>query len=75
MAESIHIGRIIHKELRQQGRTVVWLSQQLNTSRMACYRLFNSYSIDTHVLYQISELLGKDFFSEYSRNLTTLDKS
>lgn len=71
MAESIHIGQIIHKELRQQGRTVAWLSQQLNTSRMACYRMFHNYSIDTQVLYRISRLLGRDFFAEYSSILNS----
>ena len=69
MAEPIHIGHIIQEELKQQGRTVAWLAQQLNTSRMACYRLFHNYSIDTHVLFKISGLLGKDFFAEYSGKL------
>mgnify|MGYP003423944785 CR=1 FL=1 len=70
MAEFIHIGQIIQAELRRQGRTVAWLAQQLNTSRMTCYRLFHSYSIDTQVLFQISWLLGRDFFTEYSIFLT-----
>ena len=66
MAEPIHIGHIIHEELRAQGRSVAWLARQLHTSRMACYRIFNSYSIDTQVLFRISELLGKDLFKYYS---------
>lgn len=74
MAESVHIGHLIQEELRRQGRTVAWFSQQLNTSRMACYRIFHSYSIDTHVLFLVSELLDRDFFAEYSCNLTSCDK-
>ena len=66
MSEPIHIGHIIQEELRAQGRSVAWLSRQLNTSRMACYRIFHSYSIDTQVLFRISELLGRDFFGVYS---------
>ena len=69
MSEPIHIGRIIEEELRSQGRTVAWLARQLGTSRMACYRIFNSYSIDTQVLYQISDLLGRNFFEVYSGRL------
>lgn len=69
MAELIHIGHIIQEELRSQGRSVAWLARQLGTSRMACYRLFRNYSIDTHMLFRISGLLGKDFFAEYSRRL------
>ena len=69
MAEPIHIGHIIQEELRAQGRSVTWLSRQLGTSRMACYRIFSSYSIDTHVLRRISLLLGRDFFKLYSASL------
>ena len=65
MAELIHIGHIIQEELRAQGRSVAWLARQLNTSRMACYRIFHSYSIDTHLLYRISELLERNLFEVY----------
>ena len=67
----IHIGHLIREELRTQGRTVTWLSQRLNIHRRACYRIFDSYSIDTQLLLRISELLGKDFFTEYSTILST----
>jgi len=66
---SINIGKIIHDELVDQGRTVTWLSKQLGTSRMSCYRIFDSYSIDTQLLGRISNLLGVDFFKIYSENL------
>jgi len=69
MAEPIHIGHIIQEELRTQGRSVTWLARQLGTSRMACYRIFHCYSIDTHLLYRISSLLGKNFFEAYSQVL------
>lgn len=69
MADNINIGQEIRQELQRQGRTVTWLSQQLGTSRMACYRIFDCYSIDTHVLRRISLLLGRDFFKLYSESL------
>ncbi len=69
MAEPIHIGLIIQKELRSQGRSVAWFARQLGTSRMACYRIFHNYSIDTQTLFRISSLLNKDFFSIYSKSL------
>ncbi len=69
MTDNINIGKEIHKELQKQGRSVVWLSRQLGTSRMACYRIFNNYSIDTQVLYRISSVLGVDFFKAYSESL------
>ena len=32
---------------------MAWLARRLGTSRMACYRIFHSYSIDTQVLFPI----------------------
>lgn len=69
MADNINIGQEIHQELQRQGRTIVWLSQQLGTSRMTCYRIFDCYSIDTQLLRRISILLGRDFFKLYSESL------
>ena len=69
MAATINIGKTIREELLQQGRSVTWLSRQLGTSRMACYRIFDCYSIDTQLLLRISELLGVDFFKLYSKCL------
>ena len=70
MADNINIGQEIHRELQRQGRTVAWLSRQLGTSRMACYRIFDCYSIDTRVLRRISILLGRDFFKLYSESVS-----
>lgn len=69
MPDLIHIGHIIREELRTQGRTVTWLSQQLNLHRRACYRIFDNYSIDTQLLLRISQLLGRNFFEEYVSHL------
>ena len=71
MAEPIHIGHIIQEELRTQGRTVTWLAKQLNLQRRACYRIFDSYSIDTHLLFRISKLLDRNFFEEFTLRLST----
>lgn len=69
MADNINIGQEIHQELQRQGRTIAWLSRQLGTSRMACYRIFDCYSIDTQLLRRISLLLERDFFKLYSESL------
>lgn len=45
--EKVNIGQAIREEMDRTGRTVTWLSKQLGTNRMACYRIFNSFSIDT----------------------------
>ncbi|MBR3426548.1 MAG: XRE family transcriptional regulator [Bacteroidales bacterium] len=69
MAEKVNIGQAIREEMDRTGRTVTWLSKQLGTNRMACYRIFNSFSIDTQMLFRISVLLGRDFFALYSDTL------
>ena len=69
MAEKVNIGQTIREEMDRTGRTVTWLSRQLGTNRMACYRIFNSFSIDTQMLLRISVLLGRDFFTLYSEAL------
>ena len=59
----------IRMELQRQERSVAWLARQLGTSRMACYRIFESYSIDTYMLLKISRALNYDFFALYSENM------
>lgn len=73
MAEQVNIGKAIHDELLRQERTVAWLARKLGTNRMACYRIFDSYSIDTLLLERISTILNFDFFVLYSNKLS--DKS
>jgi len=69
MCKPLQIGKLIRQELRKQGRTVVWLSQQLYINRSTCYRIFHGNSIDTQLLLQVSQLLGVDFFALYSKFL------
>ena len=66
---NINIGMVIRLELQRQERSVAWLARQLGTSRMACYRIFESYSIDTYILLKISRALNYDFFALYSENM------
>ena len=65
----MHIGSIIKTELEKQGKTVVWLAEQLSYSRANIYKIFDKSSIDTEVLYRISVVLKFDFFKIYSSNM------
>ena len=60
---------VIRTELQRQERSVSWLARKLGTNRMAIYRIFESYSIDTYMLLKIPRVLDYDFFSLYSDNL------
>lgn len=65
----IHIGSVVHAELQKQHRTVIWLAEQLGILRPNCYRLLHASSLHTDRLLQISVVLHRDFFREYSNAL------
>lgn len=54
METHIHIGKIIRKTLREQGRSVKWFAGQLPCDRTTAYKLFKKESIDTALLQRIS---------------------
>ncbi|MBQ7870415.1 MAG: helix-turn-helix transcriptional regulator [Prevotella sp.] len=65
----VNIGQCIKDELERQERSVSWLARKLNCHRSVVYRIFNKNSIDTNLLKSISEILGYDFFKEYSDDM------
>ena len=69
MSQTPPIGEYIFEQLRAQGRSVVWLANQLHINRSTCYRIFKCNSIDTQLLFQISQLLGEDYFAYFSEEL------
>lgn len=58
----IHIGQAIEAELREQERTVSWLSRRLDCDRTKIYQIFHKPAIKTDMLMKISLVLNKDFF-------------
>lgn len=65
----IFIGKIIEEELRNQERSVVWLSRKLNCNRTNVYKIFNRTSIDTELLLKISNILKRDVFEPYTSRI------
>jgi hypothetical protein len=61
---SVHIGNMVRAELERQGKSVVWLAEQLNMQRPNCYRLLRAQSIPTDQLRQLSIILEHDFFAD-----------
>lgn len=64
-----HIGELIRKELKRQGRTNVWLAQQLSCNPRTISKIFQKQYIDTYQLFRISKALQYDFFKVYSELL------
>ena len=64
-----HVGNVIKAKLKEQGRTVTWLAKQLSFTRENLYNIFNKEYISTNLLLRISEILGYDFFNDFSQYL------
>ena len=60
------IGERIKQELKKQGKTSVWLAEQLGCHRTNIYKVYERATIDTGLLFHISKLLSFDFFKLYS---------
>ena len=60
----LRIGQRIHEELKQQGRTVTWLAQQLNMERTSLYYTFRQSSIDLELLLRISAFTNHNFLQD-----------
>lgn len=71
METHIHIGKIIRKTLREQGRSVTWFARQLPCDRSTVYKIFKKESIDTAILQKISEILNENLFEYYCQNSKT----
>lgn len=69
MDELPHIGETIRAELKRQGRSNVWLAQQLSCNPRTISKIFHKHYIDTYQLWQISKALDHDFFRLYSKLL------
>lgn len=65
----IHIGKVIEKVLRDQGKTVTWFARSLYCDRINVYKIFQRESVDSEMLYRISKILSHDFFKYYSKEL------
>ncbi len=66
--ENLHIGRLIKSELIRQGRSITWLSTQINCTRENLYKVFRRSWIYTDLLFEISRALNHDFFKDCSEH-------
>ena len=66
---TIHIGNMIKRELRNQGRSVVWLSRTICHERSGIYKIFERDNIDIKLLARISVVLDHDFLADMSKKM------
>lgn len=65
----INLGERIQQELKQQERSISWLARKMGCNRTGVYRILKKNSIDTALLFQISQILNYNFFQELSKNM------
>ena len=64
--EDIHIGHLIHAQLKTDKRSVGWLSRQIPCSRNHVYKIFNKPSLDSDLILRISNAMNFNFFQYYT---------
>lgn len=64
---SIHIGHLIHEQLRKDQRSVSWLAREIGCTRNHLYKVFRRPSLDGELLLSISLAMKFNFFQYYSR--------
>ncbi|MGM9805486.1 MAG: hypothetical protein ACI3Z7_03520 [Candidatus Aphodosoma sp.] len=65
----LHIGQMLERELKAQGRSVAWLAEKLCCSRTNAYKIIKKQNIDIELLLRISKILQHDFFRRISDSL------
>ena len=72
--KNIHIGKIIHNEVKQQKITDTTLADKLNGTKCAIRKLFKQKSIHINKLIEISYLLGVNLLYVYNHVLLLEEK-
>ncbi|MDR0962103.1 MAG: hypothetical protein LBM62_06055 [Mediterranea sp.] len=67
---NINVGKVVKQTLAEQGRSVSWLATKVHYSVPNMYHILGKESVEVDLLWQISELLGVDFFAYFSEELS-----
>lgn len=68
----MHIGKRIKEKLAEQGKTTLWLANELSYNRTTMYKIYDKASLDTRMLLRISRIMQYDFFKDLSEELHTI---
>lgn len=63
---NIHIGHLIHEQLRKDQRSVGWLAREIHCTRNNVYKIFNKASLDASLILKISQAMNFNFFQYYT---------
>lgn len=60
----MHIGKELHRFVKEKGVKVGWLASQINTSRRNMQDMFKREDLSTLTLIQLSKILKHDFLND-----------
>jgi len=63
---NIHLGNIIRKRLKHDGRTVRWFAEQMNSDRSNMYKLLSRSHLSSDFVMRASKIIKHDFFKDVS---------
>jgi plasmid maintenance system antidote protein VapI len=64
--DKIHVGNIIKKRLKQDGRSVRWFAEQMNSDRSNMYKLLSRSHLSSDFVMRASKIIEHDFFKDVS---------
>lgn len=67
--KDIHIGRYIQLRAEETQISMLRLTNFMKCSEKELYHIYNSKSVDTHILLRMSKILEYDFFRVYTQHL------
>jgi len=64
--DKIHVGNIIKKRLEQDGRSVRWFAEQMNSDRSNMYKILSRSHLNSDFVMRASRIIEHDFFKDVS---------
>ena len=62
----IHIGQLIQAQLKADGRSIGWLAREIGCTRNHIYKIFNKSTVESELLFRISQAMNFNFFQHYT---------
>ena len=67
--ENFHIGELIKQRLKDDDRSISWLSRKLGCDCSNLHKTLDQKDMYADLLYKISDVMDTDFFVYYSERL------
>ena len=75
MNKVLHIGKLIQKKLKDEGRTTSWFARKMRCTPSSIHKICQKPHIHSELLLRISLVLDCDFFAYYSDFIVKSKKS